>query len=109
MMRERISVSLEQRAPEMADVVRQREAIEGGARIRVVDRRLFTEKIRRDDKPLAAGGPSLCEPVEPLMDRKAGLIRRQCFSPPANWRTNQLSAEPPVAMHPFGTKRPGFK
>ena len=53
----------------MADVVRERKAVEGGARVRVVDRRLFAEKIRRDDEPVAAGGARLGEPVEPLMDR----------------------------------------
>ena len=33
-MRDRISVGLEQGAPEMADVVRERKAIEGRARVR---------------------------------------------------------------------------
>ena len=79
-MRECIGVSLEQGAPEVADVVREREAIEGRARVRVVDRRLFAEKIGRDDKPVAAGGARLGEPVEPLMDREAGLIRRLFFA-----------------------------
>ena len=80
MMRDRISVGLEQGAPEVADVVREREAIKGRARVGVVDRRLFAEKIGRDDEPLAAGGPRLGEPVEPLMDREARLIRRLLFA-----------------------------
>ena len=46
----------------------------------IVDRRLFAEEIGRDDKPLAAGGARLGEPVEPLMDREAGLIRRLLFA-----------------------------
>ena len=79
-MGDRISVGLEKSAPEMADVVRKRKAIEGRARVRIVDRRLFAKKIRRDDKPLAAGGPRLGQPVQPLMDRQAGLIRRLFFA-----------------------------
>ena len=80
MMRECVSISLEQGAPKVTDVVREREAIERRARVRVVDRRLFAEKIGRDDKPVAAGGPRLGEPVEPLMDREAGLVRRLFFA-----------------------------
>ena len=80
MMRDRVGVSLEQGAPEMADVVREREAVEGRARVRVVDRRLFAEEIGRDDKPVAAGGARLGQPVEPLMDREASLIRRLRFA-----------------------------
>ena len=83
MMRECVSVSLEQGAPEMADVVRERQAIEGRARARIVDRRLLAEKIWRDDKAVAAGGARLGKPVEPLMDREAGPSAA-CFSPPAN-------------------------
>ena len=65
MMRDRVGVSLEQRPPEMADVVRKREAVEGRARVGVVDRRLLAEKIGQDDKPVAAGRPRVGEPVEP--------------------------------------------
>ena len=71
MMRDRIGVGLEQGAPDMADVVRKREAIECRARARVLDRRLFAEEIGRDDEPVAAGGARLGETVEPLMDREA--------------------------------------
>src|SRR3984885_5296572 len=67
MMRERISISLEQRSPKMADVVRERKAVKRRARVGVVDRCLFAKKIGGDDKALAAGGPRLCELVQPLM------------------------------------------
>ncbi len=79
-MGNRISVGLEKSAPEMADVVRKRKAIEGRAGVRIVDRRLFAKEIGRDDKSLAAGRARLGEPVEPLMDREAGLIRRLLFA-----------------------------
>ena len=73
-MREGVSVSFEQGAPEVADVVREREAVKRRARVRVVDRGLFAEEIGRDDKPVAASGARLGEPIEPLMDRKASLL-----------------------------------
>ncbi len=41
-----------------------------------VDRRLLAEKIGRDDQPVAAGGARIGEPVEPLMDREASVLRR---------------------------------
>ena len=75
MMRDRVGIGLEQCAPDMADVVGKREAVECGARARVVDRRLFAEKVGRDDEPVAAGGARLGEAVEPLMDRKAWPMR----------------------------------
>ncbi len=64
-MRNGIGIRLEQGSPQMADVVREREAVEGRARARVVDRRLLAEKVWRDDEAVAAGGARLGEPVEP--------------------------------------------
>src|SRR3984885_10102729 len=80
MMRERISVGLEQGSPKMPDVLREREAIERRARVGVVDRRLFTQEVGRDDKAVAAGGAGFGGPVEPLMYREAGLFRSVFFS-----------------------------
>ena len=108
MMRDRVGVGLEQRPPQMADVVREREPIECRARAGVVDRRFFAEKIGRDDQPVAAGGSRVGEPVEPLMDREASLLAASA-SPDANLRANQFSAEPPVDMQPLGTKSPGLR
>ena len=64
----------------MADVMRERQAVKCRARIGVVNRRLFAEKIGRDDEPVAAGGTRLGETVEPLMDREASLVRRLFFT-----------------------------
>ena len=80
MMRDRVGVGLEQRPPQMADVVREREPVECRARAGIVDRRLFAEKIGRDDEPVAAGGSRIGEPVEPLMDRDAGRFGGRGFA-----------------------------
>ena len=80
MMRDCIGVGLEQGPPQVADVVREREPVECRARAGIVDRRLFTEKIGRDDEPVAAGGARIGEPVEPLMDRDASHLGGRGFA-----------------------------
>src|ERR1700677_2296524 len=75
MMRDRISVGLEEGAPKIPDVVRECKAVKSRARVCVVDRCLFTEKIRRDDESVTAGGPRRGELVEPLVDREASFVR----------------------------------
>ncbi len=87
-MRDGVGVGFEKGSPQVADIVRQREPVDGRARVRVVDRRLFAEKIGRDDEPVAAGGARLREPVQPLMEREAGFPGGLSFA------GSELASEP---------------
>ena len=64
MVAEAVADGLEQRAPQMAAAMRQRQADEGAACQRIVDRRLLAQEIGQADQPLAAGLDGRGEGIE---------------------------------------------
>src|SRR5664279_258604 len=79
MMAQRVSIGFEHRPPQMADIVREGEAVDGAAGIGVMDRRLFAEEIGQDRHALGARRMRGRQTVEPAVRRDALGVRRRFF------------------------------
>ena len=66
-------------------------------RERVVDGRLLAEQVRQHHDAVGPG----------RRRRRLGVEHVEAPRPPASSRWNQRTPEPPLAMQPFGSQRPG--